>query len=249
MKFLQIVFLSCIGILSPSILNAESTKRKVCLNQNCVNFSLSDKWVLAEKDADGVNYKVDHFKLFSLTDSQGRKIIPSISFIIRDYPQVLVPIIFNINSRSQSQAIKFTESFFLQKISESEEIYKFMGYKGKFKHNEDTIVQHFITATNEKTGIILVVTCYEHVYGQIESDISDFLNSLRFEITQNYPKFKNQNAKRDKAMELEKKGLSLIQTKNTKNIQLGLEIYAEGCDLGYKKLCIMFNTLKAIETK
>jgi|JI9StandDraft_1071089.scaffolds.fasta_scaffold00136_34 hypothetical protein len=96
MKFLQIVFLSYIGILSPSILNAESTKKQVCLNHNCVNFSLSDKWVLAKKDTDGASYKVDHFKLFFLKDAQCRKIIPSISFIIRDYPQVLDSILKEI---------------------------------------------------------------------------------------------------------------------------------------------------------
>lgn len=249
MKQIRLLFIFYIGIFAPCVLFAESTKRQVCLNQNCVNFSLSDKWVLAEKDADGASYKVDHFKLFSLRDELGRKIIPSISFIFRDYPQVLDPILFNINSRSQSQAIKFVDSFFLQKISESEEIYKFMGYKGNFKHNEDTILQHFITATDKKTGIILVVTCYENVYGQIEPDISDFLNSLRFEARQNYPRFKNQKAKQDKAMELERNGLKLIQTKNTKNIQLGLEMYAEGCDLGYKKLCIMYNTLTEIKAR
>ncbi|TGL38971.1 hypothetical protein [Leptospira perdikensis] len=246
MKSSRILF----GYLTLSLLvsvnlDAESIPWRSCFHTNCISFDLPSQWFLTERRSNGFTTKFDHFKTKALKEESGREIIPALVILFKESENKLSlnPILFHAESKRFSLITNLRQSFTLQKIPNVENGYKFLGMFGSFKDKEDTIVQHYITATEEEFGFTILITCYESVYPQIEKDIQVFLDSLSFD-KRPYPwKIQNQETQISKAKELELSALNRLKTKKSEEITLALHELSDSCELGSVTACEMFTTL------
>ncbi|EOQ97035.1 hypothetical protein LEP1GSC195_3685 [Leptospira wolbachii serovar Codice str. CDC] len=246
MKFFQIF----IGFLFFCFLTSVNLKADVihwrsCFQANCISFDLPAKWYLTERRSNGLTTKFDHFKTSPLKEESGREIIPALVILFKESENKLPlhPILFHAESKRFSLITNIRKSFALQKNANSDNGYKFLGMSGSFKDKEDTIVQHYITATEDRLGFTILITCYESVYPQIEKDINLFLDSL-FWGTRSIPwKFQGPEDQVAKAKELEASALNRLKTKKSEEIALALEEMSDSCELGSVTACEMFTTL------
>ncbi|MCW7479743.1 hypothetical protein [Leptospira kanakyensis] len=218
------------------------THLRSCFQTNCISFDLPSRWFLTERRSNGIATKFDHFKTLPLKGESGREIIPALVILFKESENKLPlhPIVFHAESRRFSMVTNIRKSFTLQKIPNVENSYKFLGIFGSFKDKEDIVLQHYITATEDKFGFTMIITCYESVYPQIEKDINQFLDSLSW-YTRPLPwKFKNPEEQISKAKELESSALDRLKTKKSEEISLALEELSDSCELGSASACEMF---------
>ncbi|MBM9592514.1 hypothetical protein JWG41_19610 [Leptospira sp. 201903075] len=234
-----------ISLLVSMNLSANSVPWRSCFRTNCILFDLPSEWYLTERRSNGFTTKFDHFKTQALKEESGREIIPALVILFKESENKLPlhPILFHAESRRFSLITSIRKSFSIKKIPNTENGYKFLGMLGSFKDKEDTIVQHYITATEEEFGFTILITCYESVYPQIEKDIQVFLDSLSFEKRPNPWKIQNPENQISKAKELESSALSRLKTKKSEEITIALEELSDSCELGSVTACEMFTTL------
>ncbi|MCW7488022.1 hypothetical protein EHQ94_13735 [Leptospira meyeri] len=241
---LKIFGLVVIGFLMTTNLFAESnsTRWRTCFQTNCISFDLPSKWFLTERRSNGITTKFDHFKTLPLKEDSGREIIPALVILFKESENKipLHPILFHAESRRFSMISNIRKNFTLQKIPNTENGYKFLGIFGSFKDKEDTVVQHYITATEDKFGFTILITCYESVYPQVEKDINQFLDSLSWN-TRSIPwKLQLPEEQISKAKELELSALDRLKTKKSEEIAMALEELDDSCELGSASACEMF---------
>lgn len=246
MKFFRMVigcFIIC--ILASVNLNAESNSWRSCFRINCLSFDLPSQWYLTERRSNGLTTKFDHFKTSPLKEESGREIIPALVVLFKESENKLPlhPILFHAESRRFSLITNIRKSFSLQKIPNIDNGYKFLGMSGTFKDKEDTIVQHYITATEEEFGFTILITCYESVYPQIEKDINLFLESLTWGTRPMPWKVQDLEMQVSKAKELETSALNRLKTKKSEEITIALEELSDSCELGSVTSCEMFTVL------
>lgn len=241
---LRIFGLVAIGLLMTTNLFAETnlTHWHSCFQTNCISFDLPSKWFLTERRSNGITTKFDHFKTLPLKEESGREIIPALVILFKESENKmpLHPILFHAESRRFSMVTNIRKSFTLQKIPNSENVYKFLGMFGSFKDKEDTVVQHYITATEDKFGFTILITCYESVYPQIEKDIGQFLDSLSWSTRPMPWKLQLPEELISKAKELELSALDRLKTKKSEEITMALEELSDSCELGSASACEMF---------
>ncbi|EMY70858.1 hypothetical protein [Leptospira vanthielii] len=238
-RFLTFCFLASVN------LEAESIRWRSCFQTNCISFDLPSQWYLTERRSNGVTTKFDHFKTPPLKEESGREIIPALVILFKESENKLPlhPILFHSESRRFSLITNNRKSFTLQKIPNTESGYKFLGMFGSFKDKEDTIVQHYITATEDRFGFTILITCYESVYPRIEKDINLFLDSLSWGTRPIPWKIQDPEDQISKAKELESKALDRLKTKKSEEITLALEEMSDSCELGSVTACEMFTVL------
>ncbi|PJZ84586.1 hypothetical protein [Leptospira harrisiae] len=233
-----------IGLLLTTNLIADTnpTRWRSCFQTNCISFNLPSKWFLTERRSNGTTTKFDHFKTLPLKEESGREIIPALVILFKESENKLPlhPILFHADSRRFSMVTNIRKSFSLQKIPNTENSYKFLGMFGSFKDKEDTVVQHYITATEDKFGFTILITCYESVYPQIEKDIYQFLDSLSWNTRPLPWKQQLPEEQISKAKELEVSALDRLKTKKSEEITIALEELSDSCELGSASACEMF---------
>ncbi|TGK81523.1 hypothetical protein EHQ24_09435 [Leptospira noumeaensis] len=222
-----------------------TTHFRTCFQTNCISFDLPLKWFLTERRSNGTTTMFDHFKTLPLKEESGREIIPALVILFKESENKLPlhPIIFHAESRRFSMVTNVRKSFTLQKIPNVENGFKFLGIFGSFKDKEDTILQHYITSTDEEFGFTIMITCYESVYPKIEKDIQLFLDSLSLEKRLKPWKFQTVDEQIIKAKELESSALVRLKTKKSEEIGMALEELSDSCELGSVTSCEMFTTL------
>ncbi|MCT8334550.1 hypothetical protein NUH30_12780 [Leptospira sp. 85282-16] len=218
---------------------------QTCFQSNCISFDLPSNWYLTERRSNGTTTKFDHFKTFPLKEESGREIIPALVVLFKQSENKLPlnPIIFHAESRRFSMVTNIRKAVTLQKIPNVENGFKFLGIFGSFKDKEDTILQHYITATDEEFGFTIIITCYESVYPKIEKDIQLFLDSLSLEKRMKPWKFQSVDEQILKSKELESSALVRLKTKKAEEIGMALEELSDSCELGSVTSCEMFTTL------
>ncbi|PJZ47234.1 hypothetical protein [Leptospira brenneri] len=216
-----------------------------CFRTNCISFDLPSRWYLTERRSNGFTTKFDHFKTPPIKEESGKEIIPALVILFKESENKLPlhPVLFHGGSRKLSLITNVRKSFTLQKIPNTENHFKFLGIFGSFKDMEDSILQHYITATEEEFGFTILITCYESVYPQIEKDISLFLNSLSHEKRSSPWQMKSPEDQVTQAKELETTALDRLKTKKSEEIETALGELSDSCELGSVTACEMFTTL------
>lgn len=229
-------------ILISTNLLAESNRWRSCFRTNCISFDLPSQWYLTERRSNGLTTKFDHFKTSPLKEESGREIIPALVILFKESENKLPlhPILFHAESRRFSLVTNIRKSFTLQKITNTENGYKFLGVYGSFKDKDDTIVQHYITATEDEFGFTILITCYESVFPQIEKDINLFLDTLTWGTRPMPWKIQDPELLVSKARDLETSALNRLKTKKSEEIALALEELSDSCELGSVSSCEMF---------
>ncbi|MBM9548666.1 hypothetical protein JWG40_16695 [Leptospira sp. 201903074] len=232
-------------ILASTNLQAESNRWRSCFRTNCISFELPSQWFLTERRSNGLTTKFDHFKTSPLKEESGREIIPALVVLFKESENKLPlnPILFHSESKRFSLITNIRKSFTLQKIPKSDNGYKFLGMSGSFKDKEDTILQHYITATEEEFGFTILITCYESVYPQIEKDINLFLDSLSWGTRPVPWQIQDPEKQVSKSKELETSALNRLKTKKSEEITMALEELSDSCELGSVTACEMFTVL------
>ncbi|XDD46124.1 hypothetical protein AB3N60_15630 [Leptospira sp. WS39.C2] len=242
--FLSVLF-CCIIIISP--LKAETEKWKTCLGSHCILFQLPPNWYLTNRRSNGQTTKLDHFRTNGLVEESGREIIPALVILFKssDNKQYLDPILHHLESKKYTMITNIREYYNLQKLNDTKEkeVYKFIGMVGTFKDKEDTIIQHYITSTDEDFGFIIIITCYESVYPMIQKDVKMFLDSLVYEKRNSQWKFANINDQLKKAKELEGIANLRLKTKQVDEITKALGELNDACELGSTTACELFTSL------
>ncbi|TGL84835.1 hypothetical protein EHQ68_18480 [Leptospira congkakensis] len=248
MNFFRIVFSFLIYIflgLTNLLAGSNVVRWQSCFQTNCISFDLPSKWYLSERRSNGTSTKFDHFKTSPLKDELGREITPAVVILFKEsetkYP--LHPTIFHTESKRFSAITNVRKSYSLQKKSNSENTYQFVGVFGSFKDKEDIVLQHYITTTEDRFGMTILVTCYESVYPQIEKDLNLFLDSMSFGKRTIPWSFQNPEEQIFKAKELETSALARLKTKKSEEIEIALDELSDSCDLGSVSACEMFTTL------
>ncbi|MCG6150635.1 hypothetical protein [Leptospira bandrabouensis] len=236
--FIAIVLLMTTNLFAET----NPTRWSSCFQTNCISFDLPSKWFLTERRSNGITTKFDHFKTLPLKEESGREIIPALVILFKESENKmpLHPILFHAESRRFSMITNIRKNFTLQKIPNSENVYKFLGMFGSFKDKEDTVVQHYITATEDQFGFTILITCYESVYPQIEKDIAQFLDSLSWSTRLMPWKWQLLEEQISKAKELELSALDRLKTKKSEEITMALEELSDSCELGSASACEMF---------
>lgn len=246
MKFSKFPLLSFLIVsLFSTPLVAEEESWKTCLQTHCLSFRLPSTWYLTNRRSNGQTTKLDHFRTNVIKDGLGREIIPALVILFKesDTKQILNPILFHVESKKYILVTNIKEYYNLQKLnSESEkEVFQFLGMVGSFKDKEDTVIQHYITTTNDTFGITVIVTCLESVYPQIERDIKVFLSSLQYEKRILPWKFSSLGEQTKKAKELELSAQARLKTKQVDQISIALEELDDACELGVLSSCELFS--------
>ncbi|TGL57800.1 hypothetical protein [Leptospira jelokensis] len=226
---------------------AEEETWKTCLQTHCLSFRLPSLWYLTNRRSNGQTTKFDHFRTQVLKDGLGREIIPALVVLFKesDTKQIVNPILFHAESKKYILVTNIKEYYNLQKLNSEpeQEVFQFLGMVGSFKDKEDTVIQHYITTTNETFGITIIVTCLESVYPQIERDIRLFLSSLKYEKRILPWKFSSIGEQMKKAKELEMSAQSRLKTKQVDQISIALEELDDACELGVLSSCEMYSNL------
>ncbi|XDD42440.1 hypothetical protein AB3N58_14240 [Leptospira sp. WS60.C2] len=229
---------------------AESENWKTCFHSHCISFRLSSNWYLTNRRSNGITTKLDHFRTKPIKEESGREIIPALVIVFKESEpkQMLDPLLFHIESKKYTLISNIREYYQIQKLSESKEkdVYKFLGMVGTFKDKEDSIVQHYITATEGEFGFTILVTCFESVYPQIQKDIDLFLASLVYEKRKTPRIFVSVNDQYKKAKEIEKSAQARLQTKQVEEISIALDELNDACELGSPSACELFTNLMNI---
>ncbi|MCW7460696.1 hypothetical protein [Leptospira limi] len=228
-------------------ISAQAEKWKTCLRTHCISFHLPSNWYLTNRKSNGSSTKFDHFRTSPLKEESGREIIPALVILFKESEkqQDLDPIIFHLESKRYILVSNVKEYYNLQKLVESKEkeIYQFLGLFGSFKDKEDTIVQHYITSTAGEFGFVIIVTCFESVYPQIEKDIKIFLNSLAYEKRVSPWNFVTVSEQLMKAKQLEANADTRLKTKKIEEISIALGELDDACELGSMTACELFSNL------
>ncbi|EOQ89806.1 hypothetical protein LEP1GSC202_0733 [Leptospira yanagawae serovar Saopaulo str. Sao Paulo = ATCC 700523] len=248
MKFLKIPLLLLLFISTISTpLVAEEETWKTCLQTHCLSFRLPSSWYLTNRRSNGQTTKFDHFRTNGLKDGFGRDIIPALVILFKesDTKQNLNPILFHVESKKYILVTNIKEYYNLQRLNSEpeQEVFQFLGMVGSFKDKEDTVIQHYITTTNDTFGITIIITCLESVYPQIERDIKVFLGSLKYEKRISPWKFSSIGDQMKKAKELEMSAQSRLKTKQIDQITIALEELDDACELGVLSSCEMYSNL------
>ncbi|PJZ38946.1 hypothetical protein CH354_07140 [Leptospira levettii] len=228
-------------------ISSESEKWKTCLRTHCISFQLPSNWYLTNRKSNGSSTKFDHFRTSPLKEVSGREIIPAIVVLFKESEkqQYLDPILFHLESKRYILVSNVKEYYNLQKLTEikDKEVYQFLGMFGSFKDKEDTIVQHYITSTSEEFGFVIIVTCFESVYPQIEKDIKIFLNSLVYGKRVSPWNFVTVSEQLQKAKQLESNADTRLKTKKIEEISIALGELDDACELGSITACELFSNL------
>ncbi|ABZ95455.1 Hypothetical protein LBF_2985 [Leptospira biflexa serovar Patoc strain 'Patoc 1 (Ames)'] len=248
MKFFKFSLLVIsFGYLGLNPLVADVEKWKTCLHSYCLNFQLPSNWYLTNRRSNGQTTKLDHFRTQALKDELGREIIPALVILFKESEnkQNLNPILFHAESRKYTLITNIKEYFHLQKLKSDPdiEIFQFLGLVGSFKDKDDTVIQHYITTTDETFGIIIIVTCLESVSPQIQKDIKLFLDSLKYEKRISPWKFSSASEQMNKAKELEFSAQTRLKTKQVEQISFALQELDDACELGALSSCELFSNL------